>query len=111
MCPTALRLLLRRLSWSLPATLASQETPDELPEPREKRQLKHPTSLRPSARVTTRYYYLQNFTDLNSQSVQDVGIEKILQGGLSAVHVITEEEERRTDPSDNTCIWCKPFWD
>lgn len=107
MCPTAPRLLLRRPSWSLPATLASQETPDELPKPRKKRQPKHLTPPRPSARVTTRYYYLQNLTDLNTQSVQDVGIEKILQGGVSAVHIITGEEERRTD---NTCIWCKPLW-
>lgn len=64
----------------------------------EERQPRHRQPLHPS----TRYYYLQNFTDLNTQSVQDVGIEKILQGGVSAVHVITGEEDRRADVSEST---------
>lgn len=108
MCPTVPGPLPRRPSSSLPATLASQETPDSLPEPRETGWLEHLTD---TWTPETACCYRRDFLDLDSQGVQDVGVQKILQGGVSAIHIVTGGEERMSDlswliqNSDDYGVW------
>lgn len=100
-CPTAPGLLLRRRSSSLPATPSCRGTPGSLSESQKKQLYTSTTSTqfehhRAGLRATgcTARYYLQDFVGLQSQRVENLGIEKILQGRVPPVDVVTEKRER-----------------